>query len=64
MKEMQTIHDAHTDSGHNWLDAKMWARLKKNKVSKMETKMGSGGITCATTASAKYTRRKSRDNGM
>jgi hypothetical protein len=29
MKEMQTIHDAHTDSGHNWLDAKMWASLKK-----------------------------------
>ena len=29
MKEMQTMHEAHTDSGHNWLDAKKWVRLKK-----------------------------------
>ena len=29
MKEMHTMHGADTDSGHNRLDAKMWARLKK-----------------------------------
>ena len=23
------MHGAHTDSGHNWLDGKMWARLKE-----------------------------------
>jgi hypothetical protein len=29
MKEIHTMHGADTDSSHNRLDAKMWARLKK-----------------------------------
>jgi len=39
---MKEMHEAHIDSDHNWLEVKMWARLKKERVSKMETKMGSG----------------------
>jgi len=35
-----------------------------NKVSKMETKMGPGEVTRSMAASARYTRRKSRSNGM
>jgi len=64
MKEMTTVRGARID----------WPQLTRckdvgeveetNKVSKTETKMGPGEVTRSMTESARYTRRKSRGNGM